>query len=169
MKRHPVIPALLLALMVTSSIFAAQPSRHPSNGEAQAPTQPNAEASVMKIRLTVNGRSMTATLIDNPTSRDFLSLLPLTLTLEDYAGTEKIAYLPRKLSEEGAPAGSDPAVGDITYYAPWGNLALFYKDFGYAKGLIKLGSIDEGEEVFDVPGTVSVTFVTWSTFLIQPS
>jgi len=111
----------------------------------------------MKIRLTVDNRSMTATLRDNPTTRDFVNLLPITLTLEDYASTEKIAYLPRKLSEESAPAGIDPSVGDITYYAPWGNLALFYRDFGYAKGLIKLGSIDDGVEAFDVPGSVKVT------------
>jgi hypothetical protein len=36
----------------------------------------------------------------------------------------------------GAPAGSDPSVGDITYYAP-GNLAIFYRDFGYSRGLFK--------------------------------
>jgi len=111
----------------------------------------------MKIRLTVDGHSMTATLIDSPTSRDFINLLPLTLTLEDYASTEKIAYLPRKLSEEGAPAGVDPAVGDITYYVPWGNLALFYRDFGYAKGLIKLGHIDDDMAAFNVSGSVKVT------------
>ena len=111
----------------------------------------------MKIRLTVEGRSVTATLIDSPTARDFLKLLPLTLKLNDYAGTEKVAYLTRKLSEEDAPAGVDPSVGDITYYAPWGNLALFYKNFGYARGLIKLGGIDEGAEVFNAPGSISVT------------
>lgn len=116
----------------------------------------------MQIRLTVNGHSMTATLIDSPTTRDFLSLLPLTLELEDYAGTEKIAYLSRKLSEEDAPAGVDPSVGDITYYAPWGNLALFYRDFGYAKDLIKLGSLDEGVEVLNVPGSVTVTIAPWT-------
>ncbi len=110
----------------------------------------------MKIRLTVDGRSMTATLIDSPTARDFISLLPITFTLDDYAGTEKIVYLPRKLSVEGAPAGVDPSIGDITYYAPWGNLAIFYRDFGYAKGLIKLGSIDGDIGVFDVSGTVTV-------------
>lgn len=111
----------------------------------------------MKIRITVNDRVITATLDDNETARDFLSLLPLTLTLEDYAGTEKIAYLSRKLTEKGAPAGVDPSVGDITYYAPWGNLALFYKDFGYARGLIKLGSLDDGAELFNVQGAVTVT------------
>ncbi len=115
----------------------------------------------MKIRLLVGDRTLTATLDDNPTSRDFLSMLPLTLKLEDYNRTEKIAYLSRKLSEEGAAAGVDPAVGDITYYAPWGNLALFYRDFGYAKDLIKLGSIDEGEEAFNVSGSVTVTIEPW--------
>lgn len=43
-----------------------------------------------------------------------------------------------------APAGYNPSVGDITYYAPWGNIAIFYKDFGYASGLIKLGRFDSG-------------------------
>jgi hypothetical protein len=76
---------------------------------------------------------------DNPTSRDFLTLLPLPLTLEDYARTEKISYLSRKLSTEDAPSGSDPSVGDFTYYSPWSNLAIFYKDFGYSSGLIILG------------------------------
>lgn len=106
----------------------------------------------MKIRLTINGRSATATLVDNATARDFLSLLPMTMKLEDYAATEKIAYPPRKLSTEGAPPGIDPDVGDITYYAPWGNIAIFYKDFGYAGGLVKLGRIDSGLDVLSSPG-----------------
>jgi hypothetical protein len=111
----------------------------------------------MKIRLTINGNAVTATLIENATARDFLRLLPMTLTLEDYASTEKINYLPRKLSTAGAPAGSDPSVGDIAYYAPWGNLAIFYKDFGYSKGLIQLGRVDSGMEALSVPGPLKVT------------
>jgi hypothetical protein len=98
----------------------------------------------MKIRLTVDGKAIEATLLDNASARDFASLLPLTLTLEDYNSTEKISDLPRKLSTAGAPAGVDPAPGDIAYYAPWGNLAIFYKDFGYSKGLIRLGRIESG-------------------------
>jgi hypothetical protein len=56
----------------------------------------------------------------------------MTPTLDDYAATEKIAYLPKKLSAAGAPAGADPTVDDIAYHGPWENLAIFYKDFGYA-------------------------------------
>lgn len=41
----------------------------------------------MKIRMDVEGATITATLADITSSRDFVSLLPLTLTLQDYAGT----------------------------------------------------------------------------------
>lgn len=111
----------------------------------------------MKIRLRLENAEITATLIESKSTQDFISLLPLTLTLEDYAGIEKISDLPKRLNTEGAPAGSDPSVGDITYYAPWGNLAIFYRDFGYASGLIILGKIDSGIEVLSVPGPVKVT------------
>jgi hypothetical protein len=94
---------------------------------------------------------------DNATSRDFVSLLPMSLALEDYGETEKIGYLPRKLSTEGAPPGSDPSAGDVTYYAPRGNLALFRRDFRYSTGLIKLGKIDSGSEALDATGSVKAT------------
>lgn len=68
-------------------------------------------------------------------------MLPLNLTFEDYAKTEKIAYLPEKLSESKVE-GYEPKKGDITYYAPWGNLAIFYRDFGYSPGLVSLGQIE---------------------------
>lgn len=110
----------------------------------------------MKIRFTIDGKAIEATLLDNATARNFLSLLPMTLTLKDYASTEKIAYLPRKLSTAGAPEGVDPSIGDITYYAPWGNLAIFYKDFGYASGLVKLGRFDSDIEALSVPGSLEI-------------
>ena len=115
------------------------------------------EASTMRIRLTFDGKVVEATLLDNPTARDLLSLLPMTLTLEDYNSTEKVGYPPRKLSTASAPAGIDPSVGDIAYYAPWGNLAIFYKDFGYSRGLIGLGRIDSGIEALSGPGSPKVT------------
>jgi len=116
-----------------------------------------AQGNRMKIRLNVGDTVLTATLIDSVTSRDFVSLLPITLTLKDYAGTEKISDLPKRLSTENAPSGSDPSVGDITYYAPWGNLAIFYKDFGYSSGLVILGKIESGIESLNVAGSVKMT------------
>ena len=73
------------------------------------------------------------------------------------AATEKIASLPRKLSTAGAPSGSDPDVGDVAYYVPWGNRALYYRDFGYSEGLVKLGRIDGGVEALQRAGSVRAT------------
>lgn len=108
----------------------------------------------MNIRLTIDGQVLSATLEDSAAARDFAALLPLTLDLEDYAATEKIAQLPKKLSTTGAPAGMTPTIGDITYYAPWGNLAIFNKDFGHSAGLVKLGRIEGDIQVLRGRGSL---------------
>ncbi len=94
------------------------------------------------------------TLENNATARDSASLLPLTVTLQDYASTKKISDLPRRLSTDGAPAGFDPSAGDIAYYAPWGNLAILYRDFGFSTGIIKLGAIESGGAALSRPGSL---------------
>lgn len=114
------------------------------------------EEKPMKIRLKAGVKVLTATLLDNATARDFAALLPLTLTLTDYAATEKVSDLPRRLSTTGAPSGTAASVGDISYYAPWGNLALFHKDFGHSPGLIRLGTLDGGVEALRAPGPLEV-------------
>lgn len=106
----------------------------------------------MRIRITVEGTELPASLEDTATARDFAAMLPLELTLEDYHATEKVADLPSRLSTEDAPEGVDPDVGDITYFAPWGNLALFYRDFGYSRGLIRLGRIEGKAAVLEAEG-----------------
>jgi len=149
-------PVLILAAAVGGTITLACAGEDEAAGPELGQSRTDKQVRTMKIRMDVDGTAITATLADNTTSRDFVSLLPLTLTLKDYEATEKISDLPRKLSTEGAPAGSDPSIGDITYYAPWGNLAVFYKDFGYSKGLIKLGRIDSGVKALNKPGPLKV-------------
>ena len=111
-----------------------------------------------RIKLTVNGNEVFVKLDDNQASRDFLEMLPLTLTFEDFNNTEKIATLPSELSTEGLPSGYTPKVGDFSYYAPWGNLSVFYKDFRYSNSLYKLGTIESGTEILgNMNGEFEVT------------
>lgn len=100
----------------------------------------------MNIRLVFEDMTLDATLEDSVASREFAGMLPLNLTLSDYNGTEKVADLSGRLSLDGSPDGVDPKIGDITYYSPWGNLAIFYRDFPYARGLVRLGHIKTGVE-----------------------
>lgn len=106
----------------------------------------------MKIRIAFNGRDFTATLDDTPSARDLASMLPLDLTICDYSTNEKIAYLPRKLTEDGSGPFTNEAPGDLCYYVPWGNLAFFYAGYRYSKGLIRLGRLDGGIEPLLVRG-----------------
>ncbi len=100
----------------------------------------------MRLQLRAGEQVWDLLLEDGPTSRDLLALLPLTLDLEDYAATERIAYLPRQLDTAGAPRGYAPAAGDLAYYAPWDNLAIFHKGFRHSAGLVRLGRIEHGIE-----------------------
>lgn len=111
----------------------------------------------MNILMDIAGKTIRATLKDNSAAaKDFYNLLPLELTLTDYASIEKISDLPKSLSTIGEPAGTSAKAGDLTYYAPWGNLAYFIKDFKHASGLVKLGSFDEGQELLAQSGPIAV-------------
>ncbi|MFE9674531.1 cyclophilin-like fold protein [Streptomyces sp. NPDC006259] len=106
-------------------------------------TAPSDRNSAMDIRVTLDGHPVDATLNDSPAARDLAELLPLTLDLEDFHQTERIADLPRRLTTSGAPEPAAPEPGDLTYYAPWGNLALFYRDGDSANAdLLILGHVD---------------------------
>jgi hypothetical protein len=155
--KQSLLSILLLTAVLAGTIPFGRAAAHVTDDSAAASETPPKKASTMKIRIKLDNKTLTATLADNTTSRDFVSLLPLTLMLKDYASTEKISYLPRKLSTKGAPPGCDPDVGDITYYAPWGNLAIFYRDFGYSDGLIKFGKLDGNAGALNTPGELKAT------------
>ncbi|MBB4143137.1 cyclophilin-like fold protein [Rhizobium rhizoryzae] len=109
------------------------------------------ERTDVKIRLIFDTHTMTATLYDNPSARDFVSMLPLQLEIDDFGSNEKIAYLPRKLTVDGHGSFSNERPYDLCYYMPWGNLAMFYADYKHP-GLVRLGRFDEGYEALRVRG-----------------
>lgn len=110
---------------------------------AEASTQTGGE---IRIRLTFSGGETVAVLEDNPTTQSLLAQLPITVTFDDFANAEKIAYFPEDLSTQDAPNGHDPQIGDVACYGPWGNIAFFYKDQPYASGLIPMGRVESGLE-----------------------
>lgn len=58
-------------------------------------------------------------------------------------------------SREESGDGDTPVPGDITIYEPWGNVAIFCRDWSQSNSLIKIGHIDDnGIETFNVPGDI---------------
>ena len=100
----------------------------------------------MRIHCRFEDQSFTVTLLENPAAREFATMLPLDLKIEDYSTNEKIAYLPRKLTKEGSGSFSNEAAGDLCYYALWGNLAFFHGGYRYSSGLVRVGRLDDGPE-----------------------
>ena len=107
-------------------------------------SEPNARPSVSTaVRITFGDTELTARLHDNATARDLAAQLPLTLIFRDHNQVEKGAPVARKLSLDGAPAGHDPVAGDIGYWAPDGNLVLYYDDAApYWTGIVRIGEFD---------------------------
>lgn len=94
------------------------------------------------IRLTVGATVLTGRLDDTPAAAELAVLLPLDLNLRDFHGIEKIADLPHRLDTSATPASYQPQAGDITLYAPWGNLAIFLAPHRDSPGLVRLGRLD---------------------------
>ena len=59
-------------------------------------------------------------------------------------------------------------VGDIAYYAPWGNLTIFYKRFKYSRGLAKLGTLDSSVRAFERPNAGD-QLSSWASPMRTPS
>lgn len=166
--RHAALraaPAAVLVLAVTacSESSPSPAGAPPSSSGRQAATREASAASsegntAVTIRLTIDGHQVEATLNDSATARDLATLLPLTLGVEDFHQSEKIADPPRKLDTSGAPDAATPKAGDLAYYAPWGNLALFYRDGQHSPGLVILGRLDHstGIERLATAGRITI-------------
>jgi hypothetical protein len=101
-----------------------------------------------RLRIMIGDRSIEAILADSDAARDFASLLPLTLAMDDLFRREKFATLPRAISEHGKRT-HDYAVGTIGYWPPGPDVAIFYRQDGERipdPGLIVLGRIKAGVE-----------------------
>lgn len=147
----------------------AQPSRSPTSPSPSSGASPDpatdsaspatpAASGVTPIRVAVGDHVFSAQLYDNPTARDLADQLPLTITVDDLHGLEKTGRLPRALTTDGVPAGSDPEIGEIGYYAPGRNLVLYYGDVGYYTGIIRIGRFEDSiAAIADQSDGVTVT------------
>lgn len=139
--KERVMQSVVIALLVLLFFPAQALSASGSVGGSGADV-PEA----VRIRILFDARAdVVVRLLDSPASKDFLTLLPLSLPFSDFAGAEKIASLPRKLTTRGSPT-AQAVSGDFTYYAPWGNLAVFYKGVGSDSRLYVLGTIESGKD-----------------------
>jgi hypothetical protein len=112
----------------------------------------------MRLHITIGDQHFQATLDDSAAARDLAAHLPLTVEMSDHGAVEKTGPLPSPLSLDGQPAGADPDVGDVGYYAPGNDLVLYYGDQSYYDGIVVLGRLqgDAAERIASMDGSIKV-------------
>jgi len=138
-----------------SSSRAASESSSPAPSTSGAPQDGTGDGVVgMVVRFAAGSTVVDVTIDENtPTTRDFLSMLPMTLAFEDFGGREKVADPPRPFNYDGA-TGMTPENGDLFSYMPWGNLGFFYDavGLGHSDDLVRIGRTDAIDELVRLDG-----------------
>ena len=108
------------------------------------------------LSVTWGDKQLIYALNDSPAAAALLEQLPLTVQVEDYSSNEKIFYPPQKLDISDSPAASGGS-GTLAYYAPWGDIVMFYGDFDENPSLYELGRIVSGEELLSqLDGSITI-------------
>ncbi|MBP1909480.1 cyclophilin-like fold protein [Methanolobus bombayensis] len=114
------------------------------------------EETKMQISVQANGNTTIFELNDGKAAKDLYEQLPLTVDVEDFSNNEKTFYPPNRLDTTNTPMANAKS-GTLAYYAPWGDVVMFYDSFGSAGGLYELGNVVSGEEhIKNMSGTILI-------------
>lgn len=110
----------------------------------------------MKISVKSGSIEIIYQLNDSKAAKGLYAQLPLTIAVEPYSNNEIIFY-PKTLDTSDTPLAEGGA-GSLAYYAPWGDVVLFYGSFSSNGSLFELGKIVSGiENIKNLSGTVTIT------------
>jgi hypothetical protein len=111
-----------------------------------------------KITIRIRDKVFAATLSDHATATAFKKLLPLSVTMTELNGNEKLFRLPGTLPAR-ASTPSAIQTGDLMLYGV-STLVLFYKSFPTTYSYTRIGRIDDpaGLEAAVGSGSVAVIF-----------
>ncbi|AET68664.1 protein of unknown function (DUF369) [Desulfosporosinus orientis DSM 765] len=106
----------------------------------------------MKIKVTAGKHVLTATLVDNATTRSLVSKFPLTVPMMNLYSREMCYRFSNPLpANEVQQSGYE--IGDLSYWTPRHSLVIFYKQNGEViSNLQKIGHFDSSVEFFKQTG-----------------
>ena len=136
----------------------AHEEKNTSVTEASAERKDNTNGE-LKIRVTDGTHSVVFRLNDTPPAKSLYDMLPIKTTVDNYGSNEKIFYPDETIDTEGGVEGGGEA-GGLALFSPWGNVVMYYGDFGSYPGLYVLGEAAAGkEQISELSGTINVEAV----------
>lgn len=106
-----------------------------------------------RIAMTTGTTVITADLHDNPTTRDFVASLPVTMPMTRWGEREYYGKVDKRLSDKGRQQNGFED-GDVAYYVPGTSFAVFFNnkvnpDISH---LIVMGKVTSDLSVFESLG-----------------
>ena len=169
-----LIGGLLLSLSACSSNSRQEPDNTDPTRTEQTVTESTAETRTPESEETTSepkenptnelqirvegkdGQDIVFRLNDCPAANTLYEQLPLSIQIEDYSHNEKIFYPPNELDTSKTPLAEGPA-GTLAYYAPWGNVVLYYGESGGASGLYELGeAVSSADQIESLSGEIRI-------------
>ena len=157
---------VLLSLNFGLAACGIGPQTNPANGmgtlvkqnEPAAQPAQSGKTTGIKIKVTAGKQVLTATLIDNATTRSLIGKLPMIVPMKNLYSREMVYRFSDPLPAEQAQR-SGYEVGDLSYWTPGRSLVIFYEQNGEViDNLQKIGRFDVGLDFFKSIETADVRF-----------
>ena len=140
--------AVLMPLLIVLTLITPISQLH-----ARQAAQDNGSMS-NRVTITIGEKQFAATLADNATAEAFRKLLPLSITMSELNGNEKLFRLPAPLpAQDFVP--SSIQTGDLMLYGAR-PVVLFYKSFPTVYSYTRIGRIDDPAGLATAVGSGSV-------------
>lgn len=160
--------AALCALFAAAALTgcSAEEAQKPAEAAPQAVEPAAAEEAAMKektearvIRIRDNaGHAALFTLNGTPAADSLYRQLPLMVPVDDFSTNEKIFY-PEALDLRDTPHPK-MEIGTLAYYAPWGNVVMFFDRYNANSDLYELGHVSSGlDQIPLLAGTITIEAV----------
>lgn len=125
--------------------------------ENQENSDRESEMEMMQIKVSDGTNTIIYELNGSTAASDLYKQLPLTTEVENFSSNEKIFYPTNELSTENTNRADSGGAGVLAYYAPWGDVVMFYDSFSSASGLYELGRAIEGSnQIKNLTGEITV-------------
>ena len=141
-----MIKKLISVILAVMCIACAVALDAGGGKNTQAAKAGAAGANAMKITITVNGKTLTASLYDNSSARALVELLKkgsVTIDMHDYGNSEKVGELPVSLPRNDTPTNTD--AGDLILYQGKSFVIYYDKNSWNFTPLGKLEGITKAE------------------------
>jgi len=125
-----------------SELEQSKSEQEPLDAQLSEDEEPQQEEEPMKITVTVNGTSFTATIEDGAAGRELMKRLPLTLQMDELHGNEKYCYTGESFGGDQFVPGTIEA-GDLMVFGS-DCFVLFYETFSNGGwSYVRVGKIDD--------------------------